>query len=142
MKAETLTAEFCVPLLVLLKPPYSLPPSFSLPTRSSTVSTFIPACLCGGSSTLSTSSRDVRSTPKSAGFTLAIFFFLAFWKRRGEKEEGYSTSSEFMCWFKSVSVNLNGHKEEEEIQEFTTMNRSTSYVLYLALLITLPCNLP
>ncbi|KAG7216829.1 hypothetical protein INR49_001483 [Caranx melampygus] len=30
----------------------------SLPTRSSTVSTFIPACLCGGSSTLNTSNRD------------------------------------------------------------------------------------
>lgn len=60
---------------------YIRPASFSLPTRSSTVSTFIPACLCGGSSTLNTSSRDVRSTPKSAGFTLAIFFFLAFWNK-------------------------------------------------------------
>lgn len=77
----TCSVGLCAPWI---SPPplYTFPASFSLLTRSSTVSTFIPACLCGGSSTLNTSNRDVRSTPKSAGFTLAIFFFLAFWKKR------------------------------------------------------------
>lgn len=61
------------------------PISFNLATRSSTVSTLTPALRWGGSSTLRVFTRGVRSTPRSDGFIISIFFFLAFWERRWER---------------------------------------------------------
>jgi hypothetical protein len=50
----------------------------SLFTSSATEPTFWPALRFGGSETLSTVRRGVTSTPRSAGFMLAIGFFRAF----------------------------------------------------------------
>mmetsp|Transcript_54556 Transcript_54556/g.130713 ORF Transcript_54556/g.130713 Transcript_54556/m.130713 type:complete len:239 (-) Transcript_54556:87-803(-) len=50
----------------------------SLSTSSSTLLTMMPALRLGGSSTLTVVRCSVRVTPRSSGFTLSIFFFLAF----------------------------------------------------------------
>src|ERR1700679_3324943 len=50
----------------------------SLLTSSATDLTFWPALRFGGSDTLITVKRGVTSTPRSAGFMLAIGFFRAF----------------------------------------------------------------
>lgn len=59
---------------------HTKPCSFIFASRSSTLSIFIPACLTGGSSTLSISILGAMSIPRSAGDFLSSFFFLAFCK--------------------------------------------------------------
>lgn len=55
------------------------PASFNFPTNSSTPSTFCPASLTGGSSTLNIWCVGFISTPQSLGFLAVKGFFLAFW---------------------------------------------------------------
>ena len=55
-----------------------MPASLNFATNSSTLATIPPPTRLGGSATLRVSNRGVMSTPRSAGLSVSMTFFLAF----------------------------------------------------------------